>query len=242
MLGETEFMGWSHLNAPHTKAPYKSPRSKGKTLFISHPLCWDQRKSAKGPSSQSADKLDEGLEKSKMPLWTLKFKDDPRAKDENKTGNIPETPRPSFVILFYQTQNRLQCRFQGQCPQAIVLQKAWEPHTNPSPNLQQQFSQGIGVLGVGGALGYRTCLGYMRPWALSPVWQKTADQKVTLFFSPQGRRPRKICSAVWMVLNPNALKSSDHLCQEQRQTYRVWGTALCQALLYPHFNWILTST
>lgn len=46
MLRDTEFMGGSHVNAPHTKALYKKPESKGSALPL-HYADWRPR--VKGP-------------------------------------------------------------------------------------------------------------------------------------------------------------------------------------------------
>lgn len=100
-----QFMGGSHLNAPHTKAPNTKRESQGTVLFTSHPLSWDWRESAMGPVCWKVG-WGEGLElkKSKTPLCILKFKDDPRAKDETKTDNIPGTPRPSLAFFSFTRQ------------------------------------------------------------------------------------------------------------------------------------------
>lgn len=69
-------------------------------------ISWDWRESAMGPVCCWKVGWGEGLEleKSKTPLCILKFKDDPRAKDETKTDNIPGTPRPSLAFYSFTRQ------------------------------------------------------------------------------------------------------------------------------------------
>lgn len=77
MFGETEFVGGSHLNVPHTKAPYKKPWVKRQHSFhFASTVLGGQVQRA----LSAAETLDERLEKSKAHLCILKFKRSPQGK------------------------------------------------------------------------------------------------------------------------------------------------------------------